>query len=118
MIPERELPVDAVEQVATLPRRVAHATYALLAWGRDHPYGPHRAGDVVTYDPEALSVRSTSDALFRAMKRGLVDRWAIGLWSPTLLAGDLFPALEDRCLAETEDTTLDSSGEKGDTDGA
>jgi hypothetical protein len=99
----RERPVDAAEQVAALPRRVAHATYALLAWGRDHPYGPHRPGDVVLYDAEAPSASSTSGALCRAMRNhGLVDRWGRGLFTPTLLGQDLFPALEARFLAETE----------------
>lgn len=99
---ERQTPTDAAEQVAALPRRVAHATYALLAWGRDHPYGPHRPGEVVLYDPEAPSATSTSGALCRAMRNhGLADRWGRGLWSPSPLAQDLFPALEDRFLADT-----------------
>ena len=98
----RPTPPDAAEQVAALPRRVAHATYALLARTRDYPYGPHRAPVVVHYDIEAPSARSTADALRRAMSRGLVDRWGPGLWTPTLLAQDLRGALEDRFLADTE----------------
>jgi hypothetical protein len=96
-------PADAAEQVAALPRRIAHATYALLAWDRDHPYGPHRTGDVVLYDPEAPSASSTSHALLRAMRdHSLVDRWGIGLFTPTNTGRLLFAALEDRFLAETE----------------
>lgn len=102
MIAERPTPIDAAEQVAALPRRTAHAAYALLAYARDYPYGPHRASEVVSYDSEAVSAQATGRALASAMHRGLADRWGEGLWTPTVHAGDLRQALEDRFLRETE----------------
>ncbi len=98
----RPVPDDAAEQVAALPRRAAHATYALHAWIRDY-IGPAKASEVVIYDVEALDSRSTGRALAAAQKLGLVERWGAGLWTMTLHGGDLAGALEDRFLAETED---------------
>lgn len=98
----RPVPADAAEQVAALPRRTAHAAYALHAWIRDYT-GPARASEVVLYDKEALDVRSTARALGAAKKLGLVDYWGAGLWTMTPHGGDLAGALEDRFLAETED---------------
>lgn len=79
--------------VPTLPRRVAHATHALLtAWPIDG--GPQRAGEVCVYDREALGPRE-------ARRFGLVIN-ICGSWVATDLARGLERALEDRYLAETE----------------
>lgn len=95
-------PADAAEQVAKMPRRVAHATFAILVLQHDGNYGPHKASEIVVYDAEALSAVSTGRALAHALKLGLVDRWGTGLWSPTNHAQLLYPALEDRFYADTE----------------
>ncbi len=93
-------PPDAAEQVAALPRRTAHAAYALIACCADDK-GPVRASDVVLYDREAVSAVSTGCALASALRHGLADRWAPGIWVPSLHAMDLRNDLEDRFLAET-----------------
>lgn len=98
----RPTPPDAAEQVAALPRRVAHVVYAVQAISHDLGNGPWRASEIITYDPEALTVASTSGALRRALARGLVDRWGHGIWTTTPHADDLRDALESRFLSETE----------------
>lgn len=101
-IPEtRPVPADAAEQVAALPRRTAHAAYALYAWINDN-MGPARTSEVVVYDKEALDARSTGRALAAAKRVGLVDYWGSGLWTLTPHGRDLAGALEDRFLRETE----------------
>lgn len=40
-------PPDAAEQVAALPRRTAHAVFALLETQRQDGYGPFLASEVV-----------------------------------------------------------------------
>lgn len=106
-LPTRPTPPDAVEQVAALPRRTAHATYALLATCEDQ-HGPAIASEVVIFDSEALSAFSTGRALAAARRRGLAQHWGGGVWAPSNLAYDLRGALEDRFLADT-----DRGGEDG-----
>lgn len=99
----RETPRDAAEQVAALPRRVAHAAHALLAT-TDEIGGPAVVAEIVVHDREALNVQSTSAALGRAChKHGLAENWGSGVWTPSLRARDLRGALEDRFLADTEE---------------
>lgn len=100
---EHSTPADAAEQVAALPRRTAHAVFALLEAQRQDGYGPFKASEVVIYDSEARSAVSTGRALFHAMSLRLADRWGVGLWSPTLQATLLREALEERFLRETEE---------------
>lgn len=88
--------------VEALPRRVAHATYALLALSRDGAT-PATTAEVCERDSEALSVSSTGSALHRALRHDLVDRWAPGLWSTRPHGVDLYAALEARFLHETDD---------------
>jgi hypothetical protein len=98
----RETPDDAVEQVAALPRRVAHAVHALQALHEDGVMGPWRPCEIIVRDVESLSIASTCGALKRAMALGLVGKWGRGLYSTSPLAGDLKEAIEDRFLADTE----------------
>lgn len=99
---EREKPADAVERVAALPKRIAHAVYALQGIHNDLGTGPWKTNEIIYYDPEALAVSETYSALYRAAERGLVIRWGSGLWSTTPEADDLKEELEDRFLKETE----------------
>lgn len=93
------------EVVAELPRRTAHALYALLAYARDKQVtGPFYAHEIVFYDPEATSTRSTGRALGYALKLGLVDRYGEGLWWATNKTHTLRRALEERVLAEQKES--------------
>jgi hypothetical protein len=89
------------QEVADLPRRVAHVTHALIARWRD-------AGEAVTtlevceYDPEALTVGATRSALIRARTARLADG-IDGIWFPTNAAMKLRAPLEARVLAEQDD---------------
>lgn len=97
--------MTAALDVSALPRRTAHAVHALLAIRNDPslgPYGPFKASEVVLYDSEALSARSTGRALAHALRLGLADRWGPGLWVATNFALDHRSALEERYLADTE----------------
>jgi hypothetical protein len=87
--------------VESLPRRTAHAAYALVAAARDY-HGPPTAYEVCLYDPEALSVRSTGQALRNCARLGLCFNTK-GIWWPTNDAYELHSALENRFLRETED---------------
>lgn len=92
--------------VKDLPRRVVHATHALMESSGPYAYGvgPRTTREVMEYDSEALTLSSTFDALSRAMRKGLVAR-AFGrpaLWFPTNVAYDLRGQLEDRFLLDTE----------------
>lgn len=100
---EPPTPADADEQVAALPRRTAHAVFALLETQRQEGYGPFKASEIVVYDSEAISAVSTGRALFHALSLGLADRWGVGLWTPTNHATLLREALEQRFLRETEE---------------
>lgn len=101
LTPVRPKPADAVEQVAALPRRTAHAAHALLACCADLR-GPAKVGEVILYDEEALSTRATAAALGGAKRARLADYWGGVGWVPTTHAHDLREALEDRFLADTK----------------
>ena len=72
------------EVVAALPRRTAHALHALLEVEHDPSLegGPFLASEVVVYDEEALTARSTAAALRAAQRLGLAV-CAGGYWAPT-----------------------------------
>jgi hypothetical protein len=98
-----ELPEDFV---ARLPRRTAHAVYALAAYARDkHCSGPFYAHEIVFWDIEAPSARSTGAALGHALKLGLADKVG-NLWWSTNRGNSLFRHLEARVLAEQEEDRL------------
>lgn len=87
-----------------LPRRVAHAVHALMEVRNDvsvGPYGPFKASEVVLYDDEALSARSTAAALSHAERLGLAINIR-GYWTATVLALDHCRAFEERYMRETE----------------
>lgn len=91
--------------VTDLPRRVAHATHALMEASSPYAFGhgPRTTREVMEYDVDALTLSSTFEALSRAMKHGLVARTLSRpvLWFPTNLAHTLRGELEDRFLNET-----------------
>jgi hypothetical protein len=91
--------------VGNLPRRTAHAVHALLEGSGPyaHGMGVLTAAEIMLYDAEATSPRSTAAALREAMKHGLVGYVGKGLWVPTNRAYNLRQALESRYLKETED---------------
>lgn len=91
--------------VAELPRRVAHATHALISRGRDAGM-PVTAAEVCEYDEEAVSVRATAAALREASHKNLAMNLR-GLWVPTALASSYREALERRFL---DDTATDGDG--------
>jgi hypothetical protein len=95
-------PIDAALQVGVLPQRVAEVTHAVQIACDEQSGGPVRATEIMVYDRAALTLGSTCSALRRAMEHGLVDRWGRGIYSPTLKAGDLKDALENRYLADSE----------------
>lgn len=67
-----QLDVDA------MPRRAAHAVYAVFAASRDLRMPP-TAAEACHYDEEAISVKATAAALREAAKHGLVV-CAGGVW--------------------------------------
>lgn len=81
---------------ADLPRRVAEVTHALMeAWTQAGGSVPVTTSEVMVYDWEALTLGSTSSALFRAMRRyRLADRAGHGLWFPTSGAWEMRNALD------------------------
>jgi hypothetical protein len=91
---------DQIDIVAALPRRCAHATYALVAASRARNM-PLTAGEVVIFDEEASSAVATGAALRHAQRRGLAV-YTGKYWLPTNLALELRTALEDRYLAEVD----------------
>lgn len=93
--------------VQALPRRVAHAVYALVALGRDEPYGPFTASEVVLYDEEARDARATGRALQSAAKLGWVLCIERRYWTPTCRALDRRKALEERFLLDVGADFLD-----------
>ena len=78
-----------------LPLRVAQVTHALMEAWTQAGGGLVTTSEVMVYDENALTLGSTSGALFRAMSRGLVDRAGWGLWFPTSKAWELRRALEE-----------------------
>ena len=90
------------EVVAGLPRRTATRRYVLLEVEHDPSLegGPFLASQVVVYDEEALTARSTAAALRAAQRLGLAV-CAGGYWTPTFRGYDLRGALEERYLEET-----------------
>ncbi|HET7455429.1 MAG TPA: hypothetical protein VFJ76_07910 [Solirubrobacterales bacterium] len=89
------------ELVKKLPRRVAHAAFAVLeATAQGVPATPSEA---ILFDQESPSLAAFCSALRRAIDRGLVDRWGRGVYVPTMRAHDLRTLLEDRYLADTAD---------------
>lgn len=96
-------PADADEQVAALPRRTAHAAYAIFAAREAAGLpGPVTAREVLIQDKESLSVQSTAAALASAQRHRLVQCWG-GVWSALPAAYALRNALEDRFLADTRE---------------
>lgn len=88
------------EAVAALPRRTAHALYALLESSREANM-PVTAAEAMLYDDEAMSPQGTGQALANARRLGLAvqaGRW----WAPTGATLDMRSALEERFLRETE----------------
>lgn len=113
MIPERPSmeQAEAVRHVALLPPRVAHVTAALQMTCDERGGGPVRPKEIILYDWEALTVKTTCAALHRAMHRyALVDRWGRGLYVPTVLAGDLKDALEARYLVDSDQSSGSGEG--------
>lgn len=86
--------------VASLSTRVAHVTHALLTTVTELG-GPAKAKEIVIYDREAMSTRSTGAALVAAQREGLAAGTR-GIWIPTPKAHCHRQALEDRFL-EDED---------------
>lgn len=95
----RQTPSDATEQVASLSRRTAHVTHALLVCAEEERT-PARADEIVIYDSEAINATSTARALANAVKENLAVK-AGDFWIPSLRAHDLRSALEERFLRET-----------------
>lgn len=98
--------IDSHMLVKDLPRRVAHATFALMDSGSPYAYGAglRTTREVMEYDIEALTLSSTFNALSRAMRRGLVVRTRRPvLWFPTDIAYELYGQLEDRFLLDTKE---------------
>lgn len=88
--------------VDALPRRTAHALYALLATSRDLRMPP-TAAEICHYDEEAVSVRATAAALREAAARHLCV-CAGGYWfaiGDTLHLGS--GPFERRFIADTGD---------------
>jgi hypothetical protein len=84
--------------VQAFPRRVAHATYALLVASREHN-APVTASEIAVYDTEALDARATGRTLQRAARyqlAGCVGRY----WIPSNSAREFERALEARFLNE------------------
>lgn len=93
-------------RVEDFPRRVAHAVHALMEVRNDvtfGPYGPYKASEVVLYDGEALSARSTAAALREAQKLGLAMYLGRGLWTASNLALDHRRDFEERYVKDTSD---------------
>ena len=89
------------EEIAALPRRIAHVAYAtLVACEGGNPSTP---SEIIIYDAESRSLGGTCSALRRAIEAGLVDRWGHGIYVPTTRAYGLRRPLEDRFLKETEE---------------
>jgi hypothetical protein len=88
-------------QADALPRRTAHAVYALVVASRDGGATLPTAREVMIYDEESLSGQSTGRALHDASKYGLCVRAPGGYWCPLNGAYELFPELEERYLRET-----------------
>lgn len=97
----RKTPNDAAEQVAALPRRAAHAAYALIACS-EFMNGPVTAAEVVVWDSESPSSSATRSALQTAQRYGLAEQHARAIWIPSFHARDLKTALEDRFLTEVK----------------
>jgi hypothetical protein len=105
LIPVEETAANAVEQVAALPRRTAHAAFALLDAVLELNMPP-TAAEICTFDIESLGVRETANALASAKRHGLaIYEPGMRLWVPTVAAMNQRQALEDRFLAETEEAT-------------
>lgn len=83
-----------------LPRRTAHATYALLEAAREHAT-PVTAAEVMIYDSEAVNPRGTAAALREAARRGLAVYLPPAYWTPTGWARKLQDRLEDRYIRDT-----------------
>lgn len=99
--------VAAGFDVNDLPRRLAHATHALMAAANvmeGNGPGPLTSAEVCVYDAEALSPRHTGAALREARKKGLVMYvpGGEGYWTPTNFALGYKREFEDRYLRETE----------------
>lgn len=96
---------EHVAYVASLPRRTAHALYALVYLPKlepHNPYGPYTAREVQLYDSEAITARQTAAGLRDGQQRGLcVCVPGRGLWVATNAAHELGRALEARYLADT-----------------
>jgi hypothetical protein len=95
-------PPQTLADVATLPPRTAHVVYALIV-AVDDLKMPVKTDEVLLYDGESNGVRSTGSALRDACRLGLAQRVPIGgYWIPTPKARELWIALEDRYLEDTE----------------
>lgn len=103
---QRQRDLIAEAEVASLPRRTAHALYALLAIGEDNTRELTRqmptSAEVLLYDPESLSARSTGAALTHAARLGLCG-YVRPYWMATGRAHALRSELEERCLREQEE---------------
>lgn len=98
--------MTGAEEVAALPRRIAHVLHALLESSGAYALGsgPKTAAEVVLYDSEAPNSGATLDALKRAMLKDL----CVGtfsrprLWIPANRTIEMRAALEARFLRETD----------------
>jgi hypothetical protein len=95
---------ESTALIEALPRRVAHAAYAVIAAAKvGGEYGPFTAAEVCIYDEEAMSVKGTAAALREAQKRQLAMYvpGGEGYWTATNYALDNWTALQDRFLRDT-----------------
>lgn len=88
------------EIVDGLPRRTAHALYALLA-ATQAVNMPVRSSEIIVYDEEALSTQQTAAGLRHAARLGLAA-CINGLWVASAIGNELRRPLEERYCAETE----------------
>lgn len=82
-----------------LPRRTAHAVYALMTASKTLNM-PVTTVEVLLYDEESLSVGSTGQALSHARRKHLAA-YTGKYWVPTFFALDHRKEFEDRYLRDT-----------------
>jgi hypothetical protein len=97
--------------VKRLPRRSAHALSALMTATRELRMPP-TAAEICVYDPEAISVRSTAAALREASRKGLCACAPGGYWVAATAAMEMERELEDRLLADTDESEDDPANDE------
>lgn len=91
---------STVLTVPGLPRRTAHALFALMVAEQEIKMPP-TAREVMVYDTESLSVHSTAAGLRHAQRLGLAAT-VNGLWVSANAAKEQYGNLEDRVLGEQD----------------